>query len=261
MSKLINAIFIFLALAFCISGCAGGSKGTGVVDYVGKVFSPNGEALPGITITVVETGSSDVTDAQGQFSINSEAVFGDVELLIDTARFSKTTVIGSVPSTAKVVTVTIEVDEENENVSTKDFGVEEKEEENHDENSDNADNTPKPVKPTKTPVSSNNIPTPSPTAVVTVTPTASHTPEDGHDEDENDEEHQQEVETEGRITALNSNALTVKSVVYILNTNTSYVLENGQPGNFSMLAIGNSVNVKGVVVSGQNVATRVKLKD
>lgn len=65
-----NLFLLLLLLMVVLSGCGGGTSGTGVTSVYDAVLQDGeGNALSGVTVTVLETGDSAVTDANGYFSI------------------------------------------------------------------------------------------------------------------------------------------------------------------------------------------------
>jgi hypothetical protein len=91
-SSKILTFFLVLAtvgMLFTLEGCGGGSAGTGFdtqdrsLTIEGALLSSNNEPLSGVVVTVVETGSSTITDATGVFSLNIPPVTGNAELTFE----------------------------------------------------------------------------------------------------------------------------------------------------------------------------------
>ncbi len=67
------AISLLAILSFGISGCGGGSAGTGTTSFQGKILTPDNQPVEGAVVTVVGTGETAVSDEQGRFSLDAEA--------------------------------------------------------------------------------------------------------------------------------------------------------------------------------------------
>ncbi len=91
-SSKVLTFFLILAtvgMLFTLEGCGGGSSGTGfdtqgrTLTIEGALLSSDNEPLSGVVVTVVETGSSTVTDAAGVFSLSTPPLTGDAELTFE----------------------------------------------------------------------------------------------------------------------------------------------------------------------------------
>ncbi|MBX7138472.1 MAG: hypothetical protein K1X83_10860 [Oligoflexia bacterium] len=267
------AIVIFCSV---VIGCGGGSKGTGAVDFVGRAVTLSGTGVSGAQITITSTGDSGTTDADGNFNISSAVEAGDVELLVDTDNFSATTVIPNVPGTAKVVRVTLEVDEENEEVSNRDVQVEEHERSESGSESDgnksdsgskeSKDSPSGDRKGTDSKDEGNRTPTPRPAvtppevgeATPTAVPRITPTPTPSHHESEHEGE---DAEGEGRITALSSSSLTVDGIAFRLSGATRYYDLHEHSTSIASFAVGTRVHVNGTWHSGIADAETVRMTD
>lgn len=81
-----SKLFLLLLLLIVISsGCGGGTSGTGVTSVYDAVLQDGeGNALSGVTVTVLETGDSAVTDANGHFSIEVDPDSSTNTIIIST---------------------------------------------------------------------------------------------------------------------------------------------------------------------------------
>ena len=100
---------------------------------------------------------------------------------------------------------------------------------------------------------SNDKPSPSPSASPSASPTAS--PND--DDSESKPEDKQEITVEGAISALSSNSLTVTNIQFFTSASTEY----DKRKSLRDFSIGENVEVRGVKVNGEWIATRIRLKN
>lgn len=74
---------LLLSLLLLI-GCGGGTSGSGIKTFEGRVQAQNGVSISGVSVTIEETGESTVTDGEGRFTLASEADGPDVAFLVET---------------------------------------------------------------------------------------------------------------------------------------------------------------------------------
>ena len=265
-----------LVLALCalvgVLGCGGGSKGTGGQTFDGRVLAVNTQPIPGVVVTVNQSGESAVSDSTGSFEIYTEPVSGAVSLALSTDNFEGSVSLGDVPVGTARVTVTIELDEEAGEARAEGIEIEKEEVDEDDE-----DPTPKPTrtpKPTPKPTSEGSpgvVPTPlaTQTPQVTVTPEPTETPDeseeehgehDGESEGDSPEEGEgTDIEEEGVIQSMSGSSLTVGGVLFEVNAETLVVNKDEDPISFGLLVSGDSVHVMGLSVNGQAVAKTIKV--
>ncbi len=107
MYKLITIPFT-VALLF-LGGCGGGTSGSGLRTYEGRVSSTTGEALPGVIVTIETTGDSSVTDSEGAFVIKSDASGDGVPFLLESPEFKNRFVIENVPDESARISMDLTV--------------------------------------------------------------------------------------------------------------------------------------------------------
>lgn len=109
--RIVFTIPIVIALAAGVSGCGGGTSGTGTRTYEGDVSGSSGEKIANLTITLEQTGDSTITDTAGHFVLLSEAT-EEVTLLLDGANVHTSVSVPNVPveSTKTWVTILLEAD-------------------------------------------------------------------------------------------------------------------------------------------------------
>lgn len=106
MRPLFALILVSLLL---LVGCGGGSAGTGTgASIEGRVLE-SGQPVAGATVTVLETGDSVLTDADGFFSIPTPADAEKLTLEITTGSGSRQVVVPN-NSSGSIVNVEIEMD-------------------------------------------------------------------------------------------------------------------------------------------------------
>jgi hypothetical protein len=102
---------LVLFLLGVLTACGGGSAGTGTGDEYriqGEVVTTTGVPIEGATVTVVDTGDTDVTDAKGAFAIDFETDLPAVTLMVETVETSATTTI-SVASVDGTISLSIKI--------------------------------------------------------------------------------------------------------------------------------------------------------
>lgn len=107
-----NLLLLYLlSIILTLSGCGGGSAGTGTGDdsvtIKGIVRDDNQQPLQGVLVTVIEGGESDITDNAGQFEINTEVIADEYTLEFKVDDRSVTTTISAVGGNG---TISIEVE-------------------------------------------------------------------------------------------------------------------------------------------------------
>lgn len=287
MSGVIKFFTVLAICLFVLTGCAGGSKGTGGQGFGGIVVTKQSTPVSGVIVTLLQTGISDITDVDGKFFLEASIPDGDVRFNIDTGKFQKDIIIMNLPPTAKVVNIVIQVDEDEEEAEAIDVEVTENEEHEETQKPTRTPSSSKTVSdgngddtgqksPTATPLpvpTNPEIPTPTPIATSTpipevITPTASptltSTPQptltpvrpsvtpgpNGED-----------AEAEGRIEALTSNSITVRRLTFQVTGSTVVTKGDHTTISFSSLSIGDRAHVTGVWQSGVAIASRIKIED
>lgn len=180
-SQLVRTLLI-LPLLFILSpipGCGGGSQGTGGVTINGELrLATSMQVLPGVTVTVDETGESAITDDQGLFTIDTDFSGGDLLLRFNDMKGIDTSLtINNVPSSA-AVTLALEYEAATNTIRSKQTDIKErkKKKKKKKDPAPDPDDTGSgeiPVAPPVAPVPEQNTPTPVPddrTPQATATP-------------------------------------------------------------------------------------------
>ena len=104
--KLIGGVVTILLLI----GCGGGSSGTGVRTFDGRILTTQNDPLSGATVTVVQTGDSTVTDAQGFFSLDSEDTKSSVDFAIDASDVHTVVNVATIDPSSTSISLNVKVD-------------------------------------------------------------------------------------------------------------------------------------------------------
>lgn len=118
---------LLLVVCFIIGGCGGGSAGTGTGDSTlriqGTVRDPSGVPVDAATVTVIETGDSDLTNPQGEFVISTTRVEGDITLEFSKDNRAATTTV-TAPGENGTLSIDVKFDDVREVVETEELSVE-----------------------------------------------------------------------------------------------------------------------------------------
>ena len=114
-------------------GCGGGTRGTGGVTFDGKVVVGTSGPVAGAQVTVLNTGDSDITDAEGNFLIQTDEVT-TLQVSVRAGEREGTTTIGDIPEGKSRVTATLVVDETG-SVQSKDVSIREDDDDSDREDS------------------------------------------------------------------------------------------------------------------------------
>lgn len=128
----LGTALIVIAFLLSLSSCAGGgSQGTGGLRYQGTLYADSSTLklrdfmpLSGITVTIGATGDSAISDEHGFYSIETDWVASEVEILFDAAGFSAKYTLSGVPENARRVTLDFSVDRAANRVALLSAGIE-----------------------------------------------------------------------------------------------------------------------------------------
>ena len=90
-----------MGLLLTLDGCGGGSAGTGIgtetrsLTIEGTLVSETNKPLAGVTVTILETGDSSVTNTAGQFTITTDPFEGDTTLEYQRGKKRGSTIISA----------------------------------------------------------------------------------------------------------------------------------------------------------------------
>lgn len=126
-AELLLSVIAFLAILF--GGCDGGSRGTGSIQVTGKALTTTSDPVPGVLVTDLESGNSDLSDDTGSYSVDAHERDGAVTLGVDAPTFSDTVIVDLAGRTDKL-NLNLRVSEEDEEVTGEEFeeGIEEQNE-------------------------------------------------------------------------------------------------------------------------------------
>ena len=114
-----------LIFSILLSACGGGSEGTGVSarSLEGKVISTEAQPLANVGVTLLETGDTDITDANGRFTLPLPETESAVNLEVATPEFTQRVSLAPADPDAISVSVALTVDQKNQSVSAKYINV------------------------------------------------------------------------------------------------------------------------------------------
>ena len=121
--RLITKLFLFLLVGIC-TACGGGTTGTGVQTYEGQIVTTKEQPLQNVKVTILETGATDTTDANGSFSIPTEVSNSAVNLKLEGDNIDTTYQVKTTSASDSKVRVTIHIDEVTRNVEVTEFAAE-----------------------------------------------------------------------------------------------------------------------------------------
>lgn len=107
-----SAVLLLLSI-----GCGGGSSGTGTRTIEGSVSGSSGAAIANVKVTIVQTDDVTFTDQNGEFSIETSLIAGDVNLRLQGDEIDTTVTVPDVSGEPTTVSVTISVAATGEPVS------------------------------------------------------------------------------------------------------------------------------------------------
>ena len=116
-SVLAQFICVFLV------SCGGGTSGTGLNEYEGRVTDISGAPVNGAVMTVQSTGDSATTDANGEFLITSEASGEEVSILAEAEGFSGHVKVRNVFPEHSRIRINMTIDRVKQEASKVDFNV------------------------------------------------------------------------------------------------------------------------------------------
>ncbi len=106
--KFLMQVLVVILLAL-LSGCGGGSAGTGGRTLTGTVETAQAQPLPGVTVTLAETGDSAVTDANGSFVIVADEIPPNANLVMHAPNLDITVPVVAGPDGGSAVRVSVTI--------------------------------------------------------------------------------------------------------------------------------------------------------
>ena len=289
-----------LFLPFGPGGCGGSTSGTGGTRIQGLVLNQNQAAFANATVTLLNTGSTTITDAAGQFQI-LESVSGDLQFEFVRGDLTAQATVSGIDPDSVSVEVTFRVDERNNTAEPTEVKQRKRGEDSSagsgDDDDDNGgggvsgdddDDNSGPGGGTAVgddddddgggsgggsvgDDDDDNAGTPG------ESPGSGGGSGSGDDDDDSvqqpgggaggdsssddDDDSSQQVEVEGSITAISSSSITVDGATFSITAQTEFDGANGDSATWQDFAVGDSVAVKGFGSGGSLVAEKVELKD
>lgn len=116
-------VFVTRVACFIAIGCGGGTSGTGLNTYEGRVSYEDGAPIAGAVLTLESTGDSTSTNSNGDFTIDSTASGSEVSLLAESPTFSEHLTIRNVLKEHSRIRVNVTIDSVKQRASKTDFNV------------------------------------------------------------------------------------------------------------------------------------------
>lgn len=138
--KLVAVTFAFIlaGVVILLNGCGGSTSGTGGITVSGRVFNESSAPLPGLTVTLLQTGAQTESGADGGFALISP-VSGELDLKFESEAVNAQTKITSVPADAERVTATFTVKDNGSRVDAGDVEIRRRKQRDPIEGDDNDD--------------------------------------------------------------------------------------------------------------------------
>ena len=90
-------------------GCGGGTRGSGGQLYDGFIGDKSAKPLPGLSVTIVQSGDSAISDQDGRFTIETTPLSGQLSLLVEGNSISTTVQLGEVPEDAVRIKLSVAI--------------------------------------------------------------------------------------------------------------------------------------------------------
>lgn len=130
--------FILTGLVLLLSGCGGSTSGTGGITVSGRVLNESDAPIPGVTVTLLQTGAQTESAADGGFALISP-VAGELDIKFESDAVNAQAKITSVPEDAERVTATFTVRENGQRVDAGDVQIRRKQRDPVRDDSDDDD--------------------------------------------------------------------------------------------------------------------------
>jgi hypothetical protein len=101
--------FVITVLLLLGIGCGGGTRGSGGQLYEGFIGDESLKALPGLSVTIVQSGDSAISDQDGKFTIETATLSGQLSLLVEGNNLSTTVKTAEVPEDAIRIKLSITI--------------------------------------------------------------------------------------------------------------------------------------------------------
>ncbi len=282
LDRLIRAVvrtLCGLSLAVLVS-CGGSTSGTGGVTIQGQLLSADGQPLPGVSVTSLQSGETTTTDSQGNFSLQSERSTVQ-EIEFDGQGVRATGRIENADDSASRIEVTFEASDDGRNVRPKRVESSREDDQgssgsggggNDDGSSSNGggDDRNDDDRGDSSGSGGNDDPSPTPSTSPSPAPT-----QDGGDDSSGsgggnppeqegsgggDSQGDREDDQRGAISALTASSLTVNGVEFLVDGSTEIRGSDGRSATLADFQVGDRVRVRGRSRSGTMYAERIEFE-
>jgi hypothetical protein len=245
VSGRIRAGALGAALFLSIASCGGSTTGTGGVTVDGRVLDNAGVGDANVLVTVLETGDSDHTVADGSFHIVTEAASSYV-LLFEKPGISARATIANLPADTDEVSATFTVHQDRPAADISNLSVH-----RHADSSPGSGATAAPT-PSQSPGSSDNGGTGGNGGP------GGNGNHGGGSGNGGSGGASQQVQISGTITAISGSSITVGGVTFLVNASTDLRDERGKRVSLADFAVGDSVRAHGTGAAPDSVtASRI----
>lgn len=121
-TKLFCLVSASIFLTFGL-GCGGGTSGSGIRSFEGDITDESGSPLGNVRVTITATGDSALTDASGQFLIESDAGGSEVPFILESPKFLAHFTLSGINQDSSRVSVRLKVDTKTDEVEISHFSV------------------------------------------------------------------------------------------------------------------------------------------
>lgn len=240
---------ILIPLLSLVSACGGGTEGTGGVQIEGKILSEDNVPLSNINVSVTETGDSDLTDADGNFLIDTQ-LRSSIELEFRGDGIDAKSKIDNIPSSAKKVSATFRANKKKNTVDPEDVKSEDSSSSGDDRGGSNSGSSNDSSDDDKGDDNSSSRGD---------TPSDDKNPNKPDSSDDNS--NVRKVEEKGPITAISDPIVTVNSTSFTVTSQSKLKDKDGKRTTLSTFKIGDLVRAKGKQSSGVVTLEELEIDD
>lgn len=114
LSDILGVVAVLVLIGFLFSGCGGGTSGTGISGsgalIEGRVRDETGMGVAGVIVTIPELAAQTVTDAGGEFSVETAENVDDLTVTLSGQGVDSTVPVNDIPDETSSIDVSVTVD-------------------------------------------------------------------------------------------------------------------------------------------------------
>ena len=244
MIKKLLLISSFCLMLFTLfGGCGGGTRGSGGEQvYYGFVQSGGGQRLTDVSVTILQTGDTSITNNNGEFNLVTIPVAGTVDFILESKKFSGRSSSKGIPQDATKIFVSFSIGDGNKPDIESSTEVKEREPKTSEKPQKNPTNVPHTTSTSPTPTDgADTSSTPTPTPIASATPTE----DSGGSGNTGGGQEDQTVEAEGQISSVSTNSVVVEGKEFTPTSQTEYRGKHGDNLTIANFSTGDEVKAKG----------------